>query len=55
MTAGGAQKYQQSHRYFLQYANLLPNDIRFEHGDAKLASCPGRHPTSSTPLPRCEV
>jgi len=23
--------------------NLLPKDIRFEHGGAKLASCPVRH------------
>jgi len=23
--------------------HLLPKDLRFEYGDAKLASCPGRH------------
>jgi len=26
--------------------DLLPNDLTFEHGGAKLASCPGRHLTS---------
>jgi len=26
--------------------HLLPKDIRFKHGGAKLASCPGRHLTS---------
>ena len=31
---------------------LLPKDLRFEHGDAKLASCPGRYLTSLPPLPR---
>ena len=29
--------------------NLLPKDVRFEHGGAKLASCPGRHLTSLRP------
>ena len=24
----------------------LPNELRFEHGGVKLASCPGRHLTS---------
>jgi len=28
---------------------LLPKDLRLEHGGAKLASCPGRHPTSLRP------
>jgi len=31
---------------FFNTLHLLPKDIRFEHGDAKLASCPGRHLTS---------
>jgi len=26
---------------FFNTVNLLPKDLRFEHGDAKLASCPG--------------
>ena len=33
----------------LSSIHLLPNDLRFEHGDAKLASCPGRHLTSKRP------
>jgi len=28
---------------FFNTVHLLPNDIRFEHGGAKLASCPGHH------------
>jgi len=34
---------------FLNTMNLLPKDVRFEHGGAKLASCPGRHLTSLRP------
>jgi len=34
---------------FFNTANLLPKDLRFEHGGAKLASCPGRHLTSLRP------
>ena len=30
-------------------AHLLPKDLRFEHGGAKLVSCPGRHLTSLHP------
>jgi len=29
--------------------HLLTEDLSFEHGDAKLASCPGRHQTSLHP------
>jgi len=32
--------------------NLLPIDLRFEHGGAKLASCPGRHLNSLRPWDR---
>jgi len=28
---------------FFNTAHLLPEDLRFENGGAKLASCPGRH------------
>jgi len=28
---------------------MLPKNLSFEHGDAKLASCPGRHLTSLRP------
>jgi len=31
---------------FFNTAHLLPKDLRFKHGGAKLASCPGRHLTS---------
>ena len=31
--------------------NFLPKDLRFEHGGAKLASCPGCRPTSLRPWP----
>jgi len=35
--------------HILQGSKLLPKDLRFEHGGAKLASCPGRHITSLRP------
>jgi len=28
---------------FFNTAHLLPKDLKFEHGGAKLVSCPGRH------------
>jgi len=31
---------------FFNTVNLLPKELRFQHGAAKLASCPGRHLTS---------
>jgi len=34
---------------FFNTVYLLPKDLWFEHGGAKLASCPGRHLTSSRP------
>jgi len=34
---------------FFNTVHLLPKDLRFEYGDAKLASCPGRHLTSLHP------
>jgi len=37
---------------FFNTVRLLPKDFRFQHGDTKLASCPGRHPTS---LRLCQV
>jgi len=30
---------------FLNTVQLLPKDLRFEHGGARFASCPGRHQT----------
>ena len=37
---------------FYDTVHLLPNDIRFEHGGAKLASCPGALPSLFTPWVR---
>jgi len=42
MIVGDAEKFQQCRKYFLQYSiHLLLKDLKFEHGGAKLASCPG--------------
>jgi len=49
----GAEKSQQCHKYFFMTVHLLPKDLRFEHGGAKLASCAGRHLTSLRPCPCC--
>jgi len=48
----GAKKSKQCHKHVLQYSrlHLLPKDIKFEHGGAKRASCPGRCLTSLRPL-----
>jgi len=47
---GGAEKSQQCHKYTLfNTVHLVPKDLRFEHVDAKFASCPGRHLTSLLP------
>ena len=34
---------------FFKTVHLLPKDLRFEHGGAKLVSCPKRHLTSLRP------
>jgi len=51
ITAWGGKKIQQCHKYFLKYSSLhlLPKDLRFEHGGAKLAYCPGHHSTLLRP------
>jgi len=36
---------------FFNTVHLLPKDLRFEHGGAKLASWPGRHLTTLRPWP----
>jgi len=54
MTAGDAEKSQHFHKYF-NTVQLLPKDLRFEHGGAKLVSCPGRHLTSLRPWRRLVV
>jgi len=43
------KKYQQCHKHFFKTVHLLPKDLRFEHGGAKLVSCPKRHLTSLRP------
>jgi len=48
----GAGKSQQYHNTFFNTVNLLPKELRLEHGGAKLASCPGRHLTSLRPCMR---
>jgi len=47
----GAKKSQRCHKHFFQNStvHLLPEDLRFEHGGAKLVSFPTRHLTSSRP------
>jgi len=35
--------------HVLPSVHLLPKDLRFDHGGAKLASCPGLHLTSLRP------
>jgi len=42
----GRQKAQQCYEYFFITVHLLPKGLKFEHGSAKLASCPWRHLTS---------
>ena len=49
MTAGDAEMSHQCRKYFLQYSTFASENLRFEHGGAKLASCPGRHLTSLSP------
>ena len=46
----GAEKSQQRHKYFLlQYNTFASERPQFEHGGAKLASCPGPHLNSLRP------
>ena len=41
---GGAENPNSITSAFFNPQHLLPKDLRFEHGDAKVASYPGRHP-----------
>jgi len=41
--------------YFPQYSAFLLKDLRFEHGSAKLASCPGRYLTLLRPCRCCRI
>ena len=47
--SGGAKNPNNVTRTFFNTVHLLPEDLRFENGGAKLASCPGRHLTLSPP------
>jgi len=63
ITAGGAEKSQQCHNYFLQYSEFAFEKLRFDHrgakhrpwgrlfdqGGAEFIFCPGRHLTSLRP------
>jgi len=46
MTARGAESPNNVRSNFFNTVHLLPKDLRFKHGGAKFASCPGRHLTS---------
>ena len=46
MTAGAPKSPNNVTSTFFNTVHLLSKDIKFEHGGAKLASCPGRCPTS---------
>jgi len=49
-TVRGVEKFQQYvTSIFFNTTYLLPKDLRFEHGGANLASCPGQHLTSLRP------
>jgi len=45
----GTKKLQHCHKHFFKTVHLLPKDLRFEHGGAKLVSCPRRHLTTLHP------
>jgi len=49
ITAGHRKVPQNVTSTFFSTVHLLPKDLRFEHGGAKLASFPGRHLTSLRP------
>jgi len=42
ITAGGVEKYQQCHKYFLQYSTFASEKPQVRIWGAKLAACPGR-------------
>jgi len=49
ITAGPPKSTKNVIRIFSSTVNLLSKELRFEHGSAKLVSCPGRHRTSLRP------
>jgi len=50
MIAGAPKNLNNVTRTFFHTVHLLPEDLRFENGSAKLASCPGYHLTSLRPI-----
>jgi len=49
MTAGAPKSPKNVTSIFFNTVHLLPKDLKFEHGGAKLFSCCGRCPTSLRP------
>jgi len=49
ITAGAPKSLNNIASTFFNAVYLLPKDLRFEHGGAKLVSCRGRHLTSVRP------
>ena len=49
MTAGAPKSPNNVASTFFNPVHSLPKDLKFEHGGAKLDSCPGRHLTSVRP------
>jgi len=49
MSAGSPKSPNSFTSTFFNRVNFLPKDLRFEHGGAKFAYCPGRHLTSLRP------
>jgi len=52
ITAGGAEKSQQYHKYFLQYSEFASETAQVGRWGAKLGFCPGCHVTSLRPCIR---
>jgi len=49
MIAGALKSPNSATSSFFNTVHLFPKDLKFEHGGAKLVSCPGRHLTSLRP------
>jgi len=49
LLCGGCRKVPTVSQVLPSIQYLLPKDLRFEHGGAKLVSCPGRNLTSVRP------
>ena len=51
---GGAEKYQQCRKYFLQDGKFAPKDLKFEHGGAKTCFLP-QAPTNAPGCNQCKI